>query len=403
MNVHTDNQDADGILARLVAASSKAPNNFKSAVYSIAGRSKMVKGELVESIVSDTSGIARLPKLDTIKDDVAKLNEHSSESIFSETYASNLEYSLKWSEDLGVKLDQTTINTTFNTDSEMGGGKLARQLNQVAKLIKLDVNTLKTERATYLTSLNGWDGHGATHMATLETKFAQMNSAISDFVKEMKSQKLWENVVLVTSSDFGRTITPNSAGGTDHAWGNHHFVCGGSVQGGRVQGKYPDSLLEGSELDVGRGRIIPEFSWESMWHPVASWFGIDNEQMSYVLPNWKRFESKLIPQAQMFDVKDGSKDEDNAGSDAVPTTKKGSGFESVLTTKQDAGDEVVLTTNQQHEGDETVLTTQPVAKIEQTTQPGSTGPSQTPSIVSIDAVSRAHVWGGALGIILMMF
>ena len=43
-----------------------------------------------------------------------------------------------------------------------------------------------------------------------------MNSAISDFVKEMKSQKLWENVVLVTSSDFGRTITPNSAGGTDH-------------------------------------------------------------------------------------------------------------------------------------------------------------------------------------------
>ena len=46
------------------------------------------------------------------------------------------------------------------------------------------------------------------------------------------------------------------------AWGNHHFVCGGAVQGGRVQGKYPDSLREGSPLDVGRGRIIPEYSWE---------------------------------------------------------------------------------------------------------------------------------------------
>ena len=53
-------------------------------------------------------------------------------------------------------------------------------------------------------------------MTSLESKFAQMNSAISDFVDEMKSQDLWENVVLVTSSDFGRTITPNSAGGTDH-------------------------------------------------------------------------------------------------------------------------------------------------------------------------------------------
>ena len=46
------------------------------------------------------------------------------------------------------------------------------------------------------------------------------------------------------------------------AWGNNHFVCGGAVQGGRVLGTYPDSLLAGSKLDVGRGRIIPEYSWE---------------------------------------------------------------------------------------------------------------------------------------------
>ena len=43
-----------------------------------------------------------------------------------------------------------------------------------------------------------------------------MNSAIKDFIQEMKAQDLWEHVVLVTASDFGRTITPNSAGGTDH-------------------------------------------------------------------------------------------------------------------------------------------------------------------------------------------
>ena len=53
-------------------------------------------------------------------------------------------------------------------------------------------------------------------MEVLDVKFAQMNSAISDFVKEMKFQNLWDNVVLLTASDFGRTITPNSAGGTDH-------------------------------------------------------------------------------------------------------------------------------------------------------------------------------------------
>ena len=90
--------------------------------------------------------------------DVAKLTEHTSESMFGETYANNLEYALKWSEDLGVKLEQATVNTTFNFDNDEGGGSLARQLEQVAKLIKLDVNTLKNERAAYFTSLGGWDG-----------------------------------------------------------------------------------------------------------------------------------------------------------------------------------------------------------------------------------------------------
>ena len=78
--------------------------------------------------------------------------------MFAETYASNLAYSLKWSEDLGVKLDKTMINTTFNVDKEEGGGSLAQQLEQVAKLIRLDVNTLKNERAAYFTQLGGWDG-----------------------------------------------------------------------------------------------------------------------------------------------------------------------------------------------------------------------------------------------------
>merc|ERR1712157_378085 len=123
----------------------------------------------------------------------------------------------------------------------------------------------------------------------------------------------------------GRTITPNSAGGTDHAWGNNHFICGGALHGGRVQGKYPDSLLEGSPLDVGRGRIIPEYSWESMWHPLASWFGINEQQMSYVLPNWKRFEDKLIPKDHMFnpnkEPKDNGCKSDCRGSSRTTTPK----------------------------------------------------------------------------------
>ena len=44
-----------------------------------------------------------------------------------------------------------------------------------------------------------------------------------------------QKVTAFTSSEFGRTLMPNSSGGTDHAWGSHHFIVGGAVVGGNVR------------------------------------------------------------------------------------------------------------------------------------------------------------------------
>ena len=41
-----------------------------------------------------------------------------------------------------------------------------------------------------------------------------------------------------TASDFSRSCTTNGDG-TDHAWGNHHFILGGAVRGGDLYGQYP--------------------------------------------------------------------------------------------------------------------------------------------------------------------
>ena len=47
-----------------------------------------------------------------------------------------------------------------------------------------------------------------------------MDSAIKAFVSEMKSQGIWNDITLVSLSDFGRTLTSNGEG-TDHAWYAH--------------------------------------------------------------------------------------------------------------------------------------------------------------------------------------
>ena len=44
---------------------------------------------------------------------------------------------------------------------------------------------------------------------------------------------MWENVTIVTASDFGRTLTDNGLG-TDHGWAGIDMLLGGAVRGGQV-------------------------------------------------------------------------------------------------------------------------------------------------------------------------
>ena len=61
-------------------------------------------------------------------------------------------------------------------------------------------------------------------------------AALRSFVNEMKSQGRWDDVTVLSASEFGRTITSNGLG-TDHGWGGNHFVLGGSVNGGKIHGR----------------------------------------------------------------------------------------------------------------------------------------------------------------------
>jgi uncharacterized protein (DUF1501 family) len=58
--------------------------------------------------------------------------------------------------------------------------------------------------------------------------------------------------VIVTMSEFGRTVAENGSGGTDHGHANCMFVLGGSVQGGKIYGKWPgleqEQLFENRDL-----------------------------------------------------------------------------------------------------------------------------------------------------------
>ena len=85
-------------------------------------------------------------------------------------------------------------------------------------------------------------------------------------------------------------------------WAGNYFVAGGAVRGGQILGEFPDDLTDDGELNIGRGRLIPTTSWEAIWEPIASWFGVEEDEMSFVLPNLANFPlAQRISRTALFD------------------------------------------------------------------------------------------------------
>ena len=117
----------------------------------------------------------------------------------------------------------------------------------------------------------------------------------------MVAQNLWDDVTLVMVSDFARTLTANSGEGSDHAWGGNYFVMGGAVKGGQIHGKYPEDLTESGPYNIGRGRLLPTLSWESILNSVVQMMGIETEEeLDYCLPNRHQTGTKLFTKEEVF-------------------------------------------------------------------------------------------------------
>jgi uncharacterized protein (DUF1501 family) len=126
------------------------------------------------------------------------------------------------------------------------GGELGRSLQQLGRLIKAEAGV---EAA--FAEMGGWDHHSNENQQ-LSNLLRQFSNAIGAFCQDMGDRM--EDIVMVTMSEFGRTVEENGNAGTDHGHGSFMMVIGGSVQGGKVYGKWPglekEQLFEGRDLAV---------------------------------------------------------------------------------------------------------------------------------------------------------
>ena len=125
-------------------------------------------------------------------------------------------------------------------------GEFGRSLQQVARLIKADVGV-----EVAFADIGGWDHH-SNEAPQLTNLLQQFGASLAAFAREMGDRM--EDIVLVTMSEFGRTVKEDGNSGTDHGHGNVMMVLGGPVRGGTIYGRWPglepEQLFEQRDLAV---------------------------------------------------------------------------------------------------------------------------------------------------------
>jgi uncharacterized protein (DUF1501 family) len=133
--------------------------------------------------------------------------------------------------------------------AEYPASPYGQALRQIAQLVKADLGL----EVAFAESGN-WDHHANQGAATgqLANRLDDFGRGIAALVRDLGDRM--QDVVILTMSEFGRTVVENGNRGTDHGHGNAMLVLGAGVRGGRVYGRWPglapEQRHDGRDLSI---------------------------------------------------------------------------------------------------------------------------------------------------------
>ncbi len=293
-----------GRLADMLQANGANPESNVSMNISISGTSRFLAGREVTPYTMGTGGpetldmnaagwgggreVARQALLDMIavQDDPS----HPASHAMGKAVKDMTGRAINTSELLDTLLDAgTSISVPLPPNN-----RLAEQLLMVAKIIEIAQSGLSHQRQVFFCSIGGFDNHSGLVGATAADgphaeNLGQVNDAMMWFWEALGQIGKRDAVTTFTASDFGRTFESNGDG-SDHGWGGHHFVMGGSqINGNRLYGSFPNIDIEGPDDSGSRGTFIPTTSVDAYGFEFARWMGVPNSEVSTVFPHISRF------------------------------------------------------------------------------------------------------------------
>ena len=140
-----------------------------------------------------------------------------------------------------------------------------KNLKTIASLIMSDINT-----KVYYLSLGSFDTH-VNQEAQQKRLFTELNDAMASFVKDMKNNNRFQDVMVMTFSEFGRRVAQNASGGTDHGTANNMFFISGALKQKGLINAMPDLN------DLNEGDLKHTVDFKNVYATVLNkWLGADD-------------------------------------------------------------------------------------------------------------------------------
>jgi uncharacterized protein (DUF1501 family) len=141
-----------------------------------------------------------------------------------------------------------TALTSYTSATTYANERLSLQMKDIATLIQGGF-----ESRIFYTGFGGFDTHSAqgTTTGAQANLLAQLDNALSAFATDMKAMGVWNDMVIVVLTEFGRRNYVNGSTGTDHGHGYTMLLLGGAVRGGVYGPALTDADLNGEYLSYG--------------------------------------------------------------------------------------------------------------------------------------------------------
>lgn len=160
---------------------------------------------------------------------------------------------------------QSRVHPTSQTYPNTGMGK---DLKTIASLIFSDINT-----KVYYVSLGSFDTH-VNQESQQKRLFTELSDAVKAFTDDLKSNGRFDDVLMMTFSEFGRRVSQNASNGTDHGTANNMFFISSGLKEKGVLNAMPDLA------DLNEGDLKHKVDFKTVYATVLNkWLAADDKMI----------------------------------------------------------------------------------------------------------------------------